>query len=66
MERRVRHLDGVERAVTFAEHGLGTRQREIGRLLGRSARTVCRLLTLGRVSHGRGPGELAVPSSRNH
>ncbi len=50
MERRGRHLDGAERAVIFAEHRRGASQREIARLLGRSASTVCRELIRGRVS----------------
>ena len=50
MERRGRHLDGAERAVIFAEHRRGTSQREIARLLGRSASTICRELARGRVS----------------
>jgi IS30 family transposase len=56
MERRGRHLDGCERAVIFAEHRLGTSQREIARLLGRSASTICRELARGRVVAGSGGG----------
>ncbi|MGB4906933.1 MAG: helix-turn-helix domain-containing protein, partial [Tabrizicola sp.] len=52
MERRGRHLDGAERAVIFAEHRRGTSQREIARLLGRSASTICRELARGWVSPG--------------
>ena len=54
MERRGRHLDGAERAVIFAEHRRGTSQREIARLLGRSASTICRELTRGRAGAGSG------------
>ncbi|MFZ1345542.1 MAG: helix-turn-helix domain-containing protein, partial [Tabrizicola sp.] len=54
MERRGLHLDGAERAVIFAEHRRGTSQREIARLLGRSASTICRELARGRVSPGSG------------
>ncbi|MGB3248514.1 MAG: helix-turn-helix domain-containing protein, partial [Tabrizicola sp.] len=50
MERRGLHLDGAERAVIFAEHRRGASQREIARLLGQSASTVCRELIRGRVS----------------
>lgn len=50
MERWGRHLDGSERAVIFAEHRRGASQREIARLLGRSASTICRELARGRVS----------------
>jgi IS30 family transposase len=49
MERWGRHLDGAERAVILAEHRRGTRQREIGRFLGRSASTIRRELGRGRV-----------------
>ncbi|MBL9062130.1 helix-turn-helix domain-containing protein, partial [Tabrizicola sp.] len=49
MEGRGRHLDACERAVIFAEHRRGTSQREIARLLGRSASTICRELSRGRV-----------------
>lgn len=52
MERRGRHLDCGERAVIFAEHRRGASQREIARLLGRSASTICRELARGRVSPG--------------
>lgn len=61
MERRGRHLDGAERAVIFAEHRRGTSQREIGRLLGRSASTICRELLRGRVSPGSGGGSGYCP-----
>lgn len=61
MERRGRHLDGAERAVIFAEHRRGTSQREIARLLDRSASTICRELARG---IGRKPA-VTVPSSRN-
>ena len=60
MERLGRHLDGLERAVIFAEHRRGTSQREIGRLLGRSASTICRELARGRVSRGSGGGSGSV------
>jgi IS30 family transposase len=61
MERRGRHLDACERAVIFAEHRLGTSQREIARLLGRSASTICRELSRGRVSPGSGSGSRYCP-----
>ena len=42
-----RHLDCSERAVVFAEARRGSSQREIARLLGRSASTVCGELRRG-------------------
>jgi Asp-tRNA(Asn)/Glu-tRNA(Gln) amidotransferase A subunit family amidase len=45
-----RALIGAERAVIFAEHRRGASQREIARLLGRSASTICRELARGRVA----------------
>jgi IS30 family transposase len=63
MERRWRHLDGAERAVIFAEHRRGTSQREISRLLGRSASTICRELARGRVSPGSGGGSGYCPQA---
>lgn len=56
MDRRGLHLDGAERAVIFAEHRRGTSQREIARLLGRSASTICRELGRGRVAAGTAVG----------
>jgi len=56
VERWGRHLDGAERAVIFAEHRRGTSQREIARLLGRSASTICRELARGRMGAGQGSG----------
>jgi len=46
------HLDCAERAVVLAEHRRGSSQREIARLLGRSASTVCRELARGRGPEG--------------
>ncbi len=66
MERRGRHLDGSERAVIFAEHRRGTSQREIARLLGRSASTICRELARGRVSPGSGAGLGYCPQVGQH
>lgn len=63
MERRGRHPDCVERAVILAEHRRGTSQREIGRLLGRSASTICRELARGRVAVGPGAGSGAGPGA---
>jgi IS30 family transposase len=42
------HLSCAERAVVFAEDRRGASQREIARLLGRSASTICRELRRGR------------------
>jgi IS30 family transposase len=42
------HLSHSERAVVFAEDRRGSSQREIARLLGRSASTICRELQRGR------------------
>jgi IS30 family transposase len=42
------HLSHSERAVVFAEDRRGSSQREIARLLGRSASTICRELRRGR------------------
>ncbi|MBL9064626.1 helix-turn-helix domain-containing protein, partial [Tabrizicola sp.] len=47
--------------VFFAEHRRGTSQREIARLLGRSASTICRELSRGRVSPGSGSGSRYCP-----
>ncbi len=68
MERCGRHLDGAERAVIFAEHRRGTSQREIGRLLGRSASTICRELARGRVGAGSagGAGSGYCPQAGQH
>jgi IS30 family transposase len=40
--------------MNFAEHRRGTSQREIARLLGRSASTICRELARGREGAGSG------------
>lgn len=66
MERLGRHLDSAERAVIFAEHRRGTSQREIARLLGRSASTICRELARGRVSPGSGTGGGYCPQVGQH
>lgn len=66
MERRGRHLDGAERAVIFAGHRRGRSQREIGRLLGRSASTICRELARGRLGAGSGSGYCPQPGQRVH
>jgi IS30 family transposase len=63
MKRRGLHLDGGERAVIFAEHRRGTSQREIGRLLGRSASTICRELARGRVGAASGAGAGYCPQA---
>ena len=42
------HLSHSERAVVFSEACRGSSQREIARLLGRSASTICRELRRGR------------------
>ena len=63
MARLGRHLDGAERAVIFAEHRRGTSQREIGRLLGRSASTICRELARGRVGAASGAGAGYCPQA---
>jgi IS30 family transposase len=48
------HLSCGERAVILSEHLRGASQREIGRLLGRSASTICRELARGRTAKGKG------------
>jgi transposase, IS30 family len=63
MERLGRHLDGWERAVIFAEHRRGASHREIARLLGRSASTICRELARGRVGAGSGGGSGYCPQA---
>ena len=55
MVRRGKHLDCVERAVIFSETLRGSSQRQIARLLGRAASTICRELARGR------PGKAAEP-----
>ena len=42
MDRRSKHLSSEERGVIFAEHGRGSSQGAIGRLLGRPASPICR------------------------
>jgi transposase, IS30 family len=56
MDRRGEHLSCGERAVIFAEDRRGSSQRQIARLLGRSASTVCRELARGRPSGREGDG----------
>lgn len=46
------HLSHSERAVVFSEDRRGSSQREIARLLGRSASTICRELRRGREARG--------------
>ena len=48
------HLSHSERAVVFVEDRRGSSQREIARLLGRSASTICRELRRGREARGSG------------
>lgn len=48
LDRRGKHLDCAERAVIFSEAERGSSQRQIARLLGRSASTICRELARGR------------------
>lgn len=48
MDRRSKHLSSEERGVIFAEHGRGSNQQAIGRLIGRPASTICRELARGR------------------
>jgi IS30 family transposase len=52
MDRRSKHLSSEERGVIFAEHGRGSSQQAIGRLLGRPASTICRELARGRQTDG--------------
>jgi hypothetical protein len=47
MERRSKHLSSEECGGLFAEHYRGNSQQGIGRLLGRSASTICRELARG-------------------
>ena len=49
-----RHLSHSERAVVFSEACRGSSQREIARLLGRSASTICRELRRGREARKAG------------
>jgi IS30 family transposase len=52
MDRRSKHLSSEERGVIFAEHGRGSSQQAIGRLIGRPASTICRELARGRQTDG--------------
>jgi IS30 family transposase len=55
MDRQGKHLDCAERAVVFSEDQRGSSQRQIARLLGRAASTICRELARGRPEGGAEP-----------
>jgi len=52
MDRRSKHLSSEDRGVILAEHGRGSSQGVIGRLLGRATSTICRELARGRQVDG--------------
>ncbi len=52
MDRQSKHLSSEERGVILAEHNRGGSEREMGRLLGRPASTICRELARGRQTDG--------------
>jgi IS30 family transposase len=60
------HLSCLERAVVFAEDRRGSSQREIARLLGRSASTICRELRLGRGGQGGAGAYCPQRSAEEH
>ena len=64
MAGRGKYLDCAERAVIFSEDLRGSSQRQIARLLGRAARTICRELARGRRSVGAEPAYCPQRSQR--